>query len=351
MIATMGARALPGRVYTLSGAARLAGLTIKQGRTAASRGCPYNLGYVRHGRQTRKLYDPVEVSLYRHKGFKRWYHDAGEPDMRAGVIYAICEPDGAIRYIGKTGDFKRRVRGHKSDWYKRRSNPYLCRWANKLIRQGMQPVFRILQECLPGTMDECEREWIARGKAKGWRLCNMNEGGEGGKALHDDARRRISEISKARWQTPEYRERWQKATGARILSHEERERRELERQQGIAIRERNMAIHAARVAEAEKKKRWVFVPLTHNSTAFVPLTNGKWALIDKGDWERVSQHRWSATLKQGGGYWRAKTNVGKMATLLNRFVMQAGKDQYVRHLNGDQLDCMRSNLIASGYGI
>lgn len=225
MIATMGARALPGRVYTLSGAARLAGLTIKQGRTAASRGCPYNLGYVRHGRQTRKLYDPVEVSLYRHKGFKRWYHDAGEPDMRAGVIYAICEPDGAIRYIGKTGDFKRRVRGHKSDWYKRRSNPYLCRWANKLIRQGMQPVFRILQECLPGTMDECEREWIAR--------------------------RRMSEISKARWQTPEYRERWRKGMRwTNRLSDQEREKRKQQRQWGMEKYRQNMTIHAARMANA-----------------------------------------------------------------------------------------------------
>jgi hypothetical protein len=178
----------------------------------------------------------------------------------------------------------------------------------------------------------------------------MNEGGEGGKTLHDDAKRRISEISKARWQTPEYQERWVKAMAgrARILSDEEREKRKQQRQRNLETQRYNMAVRAARVAKAEEKNLWVFVPLTRKATAFVPLTNSKWAMVDVGDWDRVNQCRWSAVLK-GGKYWRAKSS--RPLILMNRYVMQADESQFVRHANGNQLDCRRANLIVNAYRV
>jgi hypothetical protein len=181
----------------------------------------------------------------------------------------------------------------------------------------------------------------------------MQDGGEGGRIVHEDVRRRLSEISKTKWRTREYQERWRKAMAgnARFLSDEEREQRKQKRQRNLETRRRNMAIHAARLAEAEEKKRWVFVPLTHNATAFVPLTNGKWALIDKEDWERVGQHRWSANIKSGRKSWRVKTNIQKVTILLNRYLMGARDDEAVRHKNGNQLDCRRCNLHKSCMGM
>lgn len=94
-------------------------------------------------------------------------------------------------------------------------------------------------------------------------------------------------------------------------------------------------------AEIKKRHRSTLVALTHNGTAFLPLNDGRYALVDAEDWPRCRQHNWHTQFK---GYWRAKASFsdGKTA-LLTRFIANNISGP-VRPLNGNHLDCRNCNL-------
>lgn len=80
----------------------------------------------------------------------------------------------------------------------------------------------------------------------------------------------------------------------------------------------------------------------------IPLTQGKFALIDKVDFELVSQHKWFAV--KMGNYWRSTSNRkrklgGKKAIIyMHRLIMNPPKRLMIDHINGNGLDNRRSNL-------
>lgn len=77
------------------------------------------------------------------------------------------------------------------------------------------------------------------------------------------------------------------------------------------------------------------------------LTRGLVALIDDGDFDRVRQIEWYASKPNGKRttiYARSKTKVNGQYTSLHRFVMEAPGNLCVDHINGDGLDCRRSNM-------
>ena len=79
----------------------------------------------------------------------------------------------------------------------------------------------------------------------------------------------------------------------------------------------------------------------------IKLTQGKVALVDKQDFDRVSKLKWSA--RKEGNSWYAKRNtsmkLGKCKTLhLHRFIMNPPNDLEVDHINRDGLDCRRVNM-------
>ena len=84
----------------------------------------------------------------------------------------------------------------------------------------------------------------------------------------------------------------------------------------------------------------------------IPLTQGKIALVDDEDFERVMQHKWCAvkyTRKDGTVNWYAKRGIYRKggnagSVLLHRFVLNAPKGVQVDHQNGDGLNCTRANL-------
>ena len=80
----------------------------------------------------------------------------------------------------------------------------------------------------------------------------------------------------------------------------------------------------------------------------IPLTNSdKVVLIDAADDEQVSQYRWFLKHASNGRYYAARTvRLGKkfVTIWLHRFIMQPADGQDVHHLNGNKLDCRRSNL-------
>lgn len=93
-------------------------------------------------------------------------------------IYALTEPDGTIRYVGKTAKpLKIRLAQHwKSRTIKRRQNRHLINWIRKLDRNGHRPAI-VLLEAVAGDGSVEERKWIAD-LSKRYRLVNQTDGGE-----------------------------------------------------------------------------------------------------------------------------------------------------------------------------
>jgi hypothetical protein len=87
--------------------------------------------------------------------------------------------------------------------------------------------------------------------------------------------------------------------------------------------------------------------LYEQGVAVIPLTQGKVAIVDICDAERVSAYQWCALKSRHT--WYAKTNWQKgdrtrTAIDLHRFVLEPPSGISVNHANGEGLDCRRSNL-------
>lgn len=70
----------------------------------------------------------------------------------------------------------------------------------------------------------------------------------------------------------------------------------------------------------------------------IKLTQGKYAVVDKGDFELLSKYKWHFHTT---GY--ARTSTPKK-TYMHRLIMGAKKNQQCDHINGNRLDNRRSNL-------
>jgi hypothetical protein len=87
------------------------------------------------------------------------------------------------------------------------------------------------------------------------------------------------------------------------------------------------------------------------STVTIPLTQGKYALIDEEDYDLVSQYRWHAHSARGGERWYAHTTVStkqkhpRQTTLtMHRLLLDAPKGLLVDHADGDGLNNTRGNI-------
>jgi hypothetical protein len=69
----------------------------------------------------------------------------------------------------------------------------------------------------------------------------------------------------------------------------------------------------------------------------LPLSQGKVAIVDADDFERVSAFKWSFG---GGGYAMKRSPPYRM----HRFIMNAPADVEIDHINGNRLDNRRCNL-------
>lgn len=78
----------------------------------------------------------------------------------------------------------------------------------------------------------------------------------------------------------------------------------------------------------------------------IPLSQGKVALVDDGDYESLSRYKWCA--KFCDGKWYAARSTGGRLNLqrlyMHRVILQAQSDQMVDHRNRDGLDNRRSNI-------
>jgi hypothetical protein len=92
----------------------------------------------------------------------------------------------------------------------------------------------------------------------------------------------------------------------------------------------------------------VIVPLCYGETAYLPLTRGKYSLIDKEDWDIVNIGNWFV-MNSGYACRNKPTDAnGKRGVIqLHRLVLGLGPatfDTRVDHINGNKLDNRKANL-------
>lgn len=72
----------------------------------------------------------------------------------------------------------------------------------------------------------------------------------------------------------------------------------------------------------------------------IPLTQGKIALVDDGDFEWLNQWKWCCS---GDGYAK-RLDVGRKTILMHRIIAETPAGMDTDHINGDTLDNRRENL-------
>lgn len=79
-------------------------------------------------------------------------------------------------------------------------------------------------------------------------------------------------------------------------------------------------------------------------TKKIPLTQGKFALVDDEDYEWLSRWKWCAA--KGGSTFYATRSPGKRNTTItmHRLIMGVSIKQLIDHINGNGLDNRRRNL-------
>ena len=121
--------------------------------------------------------------------------------MEKSFIYALTEPAGGVRYVGKSDSPLRRFVVHLRDKSSRR----LGRWIRLLQRSEQNPRLEILEWVDCCGWQEAERKWIAYFRQCGFDLVNHTDGGEGLVNPTRETRRRMSKTQKRLMTDPAYR--------------------------------------------------------------------------------------------------------------------------------------------------
>jgi len=85
------------------------------------------------------------------------------------------------------------------------------------------------------------------------------------------------------------------------------------------------------------------VPLSDVGGAkYIPLTQGKFAIIDADDYERLARYKWYCHRSRNKFY--AYRNKNRKAISMHREVLRAPKDLLIDHVDGNSLNNRKNNL-------
>jgi len=159
-------------------------------------------------------------------------------------IYALCEPDTEhVRYVGKSNNPVLRLRRHIKN--AKDGHQFHCpNWIRSVLRLGLKPTLKVLEECTVENWKEREVFWIEHFRNEGFDLTNCKEGGVGsnptletrlkmrlarlgvsphnkGSKTPDDVRAKLSLAANARVaRDPQfYRDRMDRAREAYVQKH------------------------------------------------------------------------------------------------------------------------------------
>jgi len=91
-----------------------------------------------------------------------------------------------------------------------------------------------------------------------------------------------------------------------------------------------------------KPVRTVVTQPADEKIRYIPLTRGRFTIVDAADYEWLGAHKWFASLRKHTFY--ACRNGGRTLLLMHRVIMEPPKGMVVDHINGNGLDNRRSNL-------
>lgn len=125
------------------------------------------------------------------------------------TLYELREPDGEVRYVGKTRTRLRyRLQNHINVARTGRERSHRENWIRSVLDRGQRPI-RVPVATVFGDGCRQEIEIITKYRADGVRLVSGTDGGEGvpGRKVSEETRRKISEASKGKKRSPEQRRR------------------------------------------------------------------------------------------------------------------------------------------------
>jgi hypothetical protein len=127
------------------------------------------------------------------------------------IIYGLVDPETLlVRYVGQSATGMWRPRSHTRPSYLR-DDSYRSRWILSLVRRGLKYVIAILEDGTP-DLNAAERWWIAMGRAFGWPLTNLTDGGDGtpGRAWSAASRAKVRATYAA--MSPERKAEWSRTS-------------------------------------------------------------------------------------------------------------------------------------------
>ena len=76
----------------------------------------------------------------------------------------------------------------------------------------------------------------------------------------------------------------------------------------------------------------------------IPLTQGKYAIVDDEDYEWLSQWKWFCVKVGGGIYYAARNDKKTGIILMHRQILKAKKGETIDHKNRNSLDNRKKNI-------
>lgn len=122
------------------------------------------------------------------------------------IIYGLVDPRTLlVRYIGLSTSGLYRPRSHTKT--RELSKPsHKNNWIKSLIAAGLRYTVVVFDETVSrDALPDLERWWITYGRALGWSLTNLTEGGDGLSGAAPEVRAKISAAAKRRFASPEAR--------------------------------------------------------------------------------------------------------------------------------------------------
>lgn len=77
--------------------------------------------------------------------------------------------------------------------------------------------------------------------------------------------------------------------------------------------------------------------------SLIPLTRGKYAIVDRDDYERLSQNKWLA-LKSGNTFYASRHPANKCVIWMHREILNTPIGFFTDHINRNGIDNRKSNL-------
>lgn len=130
------------------------------------------------------------------------------------LIYGLVDPrTKLVCYVGLSSRGLRRPKQHRVG---RKDDGQLCQaWLRNLAEAGLSFDVAVLAYTTQEQLTHDERWWIAFGRACGWPLTNMNEGGSKPRELHPLTRERLRENAAKQFQSDAQRARRSEANRQR----------------------------------------------------------------------------------------------------------------------------------------